>query len=66
MKKDITTKDLQSINELMTFENWITIKMLHYSKQISNEKLKNHFCKMAKTHASHHKNLLDYLCSNSD
>lgn len=66
MKKQITTKDLQSLNELMTFENWMSVKMISYSKQISNSKLKSHFKEMAKIHAMHHKNLLNYLSSNSD
>lgn len=66
MKKEITTKDLQSLNELMTFENWMAVKMIHYSKIITSNKLKSHFKEMAKIHAMHHKNLLNYLSSNSN
>lgn len=66
MKKQITTKDLQSLNELMTFENWIALKLSNFSKQISNTELKTHFSKMAKMHSMHHKNLLNYLSTNVD
>lgn len=64
MKKEITTKDLLALNELMTFENWIAVKMLDFSDQVSNDKLKSHFREMAKVHALHHKNILDYVSSN--
>jgi len=64
MKKEITTKDLQSLNELMTFENWIAVKLINFSKQISNAELKEQFSKMAEMHITHHKNLLNYLSTN--
>jgi hypothetical protein len=65
MDKKITTKDLMALNELMTFENWIACKMLNYSKLVSSSKLKKEFEMMAQTHAVHHKNLLNYLKTNS-
>ena len=66
MKNEITTKDLLALNELMTFENWIAVKMLNISDEISSDKLGNQFREMAKIHATHHKNILDYVTSNSN
>lgn len=57
----ITTKDLGSLNELMTFENWMALKLYEYSKQLSNSELKSQFSSMAKVHASQHEALLNYL-----
>ncbi|MDD4111104.1 MAG: hypothetical protein PHS54_06150 [Clostridia bacterium] len=65
MDKKITTKDLMALNELMTFENWVACKMLNYSEQVESNKLKTEFKTMAQAHATHHKNLLSYLKSNS-
>ncbi|MDD3397262.1 MAG: hypothetical protein PHR96_01815 [Clostridia bacterium] len=66
MKNEITTKDLLALNELMTFENWIAVKMLNISDEISSDRLGNQFREMAKIHAMHHKNILDYVTSNSN
>ena len=64
MSKQVTTKDLMALNELMTFENWIAVKLLNYSNQTESTNLKNEFKQMAKIHSMHHKNLLDYLSKN--
>jgi len=61
MSEQITTKDLQSLNELMTFENWLAIKMKYFSEMMECEKLKTTFVKMAGTHLEHHKALLNFL-----
>ena len=61
MSKQVTTKDLMALNELMTFENWMALKLLNYSKETTSTNLKNEFKKMAKIHAMNHKNLLNYL-----
>lgn len=66
MKNEITTKDLGALNEIMTFENWMAVKLIEHSKQVTDGKLKTQFKNMAKVHAGHHKNLLDYLQSNSN
>ncbi len=57
----ITTKDLGALNELMTFENWMAIKLIEYSKMISNDTLKDSFAQMAEVHVAHHQALLEYL-----
>ena len=61
----ITTKDLGALNELMTFENWISVKLSKYSKEINNAELKTVFSDMAQAHISHHEALLNYLKSNA-
>ncbi|NCB48531.1 MAG: hypothetical protein EOM55_02785 [Clostridia bacterium] len=64
MSEQITTKDLQSLNELMNFENWLATKLKYYSEMAECEKLKANFENMAGTHLGHHKALLDYLKNN--
>lgn len=66
MSEQITTKDLQSLNELMTFENWLAIKIKNYSEMVECEKLKTNFEQMANTHLGHHSALLDYLKNNKE
>lgn len=65
MKNVITTKDLMALNELMTFENWMAVKLTEFSKQISKGELKKKFNEMAKVHIDQHKALLEYLESNA-
>jgi len=66
MKKEITTKDLSALNELMTYENWIASKMQLYSEITTSNKLKKEYKDMANKHAILHKNLLNYLNSNAN
>jgi hypothetical protein len=66
MKKMITTKDLGAINELLTFENWMALKLIYHSDLLTNKELKKEFKEMAKSHISHHKNLLKYLKANAE
>lgn len=61
----ITTKDLGALNELMTFENWIALKLANFSKTISNEELKTLFNSMAQAHIKQHQALLNYLKTNA-
>lgn len=61
----ITTKDLMALGELMTFENWIAVKLINFSKTISNEDLKKTFDQMAEDHIKQHQALLSYLKSNA-
>lgn len=64
MKNELTTKDLMSLNELMTFENWIAIKMKLYSDTAEDKKLKTLFQEMAEKHLDNHSKLLAYLKNN--
>lgn len=61
----ITTKDLGALNELMTFENWMALKLQGYSKEISNGELKKQFSDMAGIHIEQHAELLNYLKTES-
>ena len=65
MNKEITTKDLMALNELMTFENWMSTKMKLYSELATEKSLKTMFKDMAKKHLENHTKLLDYLKSNA-
>lgn len=65
MKKEITTKDLMALNELMTFENWMSIKMQFCSENVENNSLKKLFANMACAHCQNHAKLLKYLETNS-
>lgn len=65
MKNEITTKDLMALNELMTFENWVSLKMKNYSTMINDNSLQKVFKTMAKEHYDNHAKLLNYLESNS-
>lgn len=66
MKKEITTKDLMALNELMTFENWIATKMKFCSENVIDRTLKNVFKDMAGKHLENHKKLLKYLQTASE
>lgn len=66
MKKEITTKDLMALNELMTFENWMAIKMKFCQENVVDRSLKNMFGNMAMAHLENHKKLLKYLEMNMD
>lgn len=63
MKKEITTKDLMALNELMTFENWIAVKLKACSETCASGQ-KNMFLEFADLHAENHKKLLKYLEKN--
>lgn len=65
MKKEITTKDLMALNELMTFENWLAIKLKNYSVLTSEKNICNLFKTMAQVHYDNHEKLLSYLKSNA-
>ncbi len=65
MKKEITTKDLMALNELMTFENWIATKMQFCAESVTTKSLKTMFTEMAQSHCNNHKKLLEYLQNNS-
>ena len=43
MKKEITTKDIMALNELMTFENWIAVKMNMFYENETDKTLKTMF-----------------------
>lgn len=62
----ITTKDLGALNELMTFENWMAIKVYEYSKEVSNSTLKSFLNNMTKVHKERHEALLNYLKTESE
>ena len=64
MKNEITTKDLMSLNELMTFENWMSIKMKACSECVMDKSLKTMFKTMADKHFDNHSKLLNYLETN--
>lgn len=64
MKKEITTKDLMSLNELMTFENWMAIKMKACSETCVIGQ-KDIFLEFADLHAENHQKLLKYLERNA-
>ena len=63
MKKQITTKDLMSLNEMMTFENWMAVKMKACSTCTEDKALKTMFKDMASKHLENHNKLLEYLKS---
>lgn len=63
-QQEITTKDLQALNELMTFENWIAIKMHQFSLITEEKNLKKTFDEMAQAHYTNHNALLEYLAQN--
>ncbi len=65
MKNMITTKDLGALNELMTFEHWMAVKLFHCSETISNSELKTTFKELAQVHIAHHEALLNYLEENA-
>ncbi len=66
MKKEITTKDLMALNELMTFENWMATKMKFCGENVEDKTLKNMFNDMATKHLENHKKLLKFLQSASE
>lgn len=65
MKKEITTKDLMALNELMTFENWMATKMYGYCEDSTERSLKSMFKDMALKHLESHNKLLNYLKTNA-
>ena len=65
MKKEITTKDIMALNELMTFENWIATKMFMFYENETDRSLKNMFKEMALKHYDSHAKLLNYLETNA-
>ena len=65
MQKELTTKDLMALNELMTFENWMSGKMKLFSQTASEQNLKTMFKSMATKHMENHKKLLEFLKANS-
>ena len=64
MKKEITTKDLMALNELMTFENWMATKMKFCAETVREKPLKTVFKDMANKHLENHGKLLAYLQAN--
>lgn len=65
MSEKITTKDLQGLNELMNFENWMANKLKNYSERVECENLKSLFEQMTKTHFEQHEAMLQYLAGNA-
>ena len=65
MKKEITTKDLMALNEMMTFENWMATKMKFCSQAAAEKPLKTMFADMAQKHLENHSKLLAYLKANA-
>ena len=66
MEKELTTKDLMAINELLTFENWISLKMHFCAENTTDKPLKTMFKQMAKKHLDNHERLLNYLETNTN
>ncbi len=66
MKKELTTKDLMALNEMMTFENWMATKMKFCEQAVSEKPLKTMFKEMATKHLENHTKLLNYLKSNAE
>lgn len=66
MKKMITTKDLGALNELLTFENWMALKLKYHSESLTSKELQKEFKEMAKIHVTQHRNLLKYLKANAE
>ena len=64
MKNEITTKDLMALNELMTFENWMAVKMQACSDCSQDKSMKTMFKEMASKHFENHSKLLKYLEEN--
>lgn len=64
MSEQITTKDLQSLGELMTFEAWAATKAKNYAEMVESPKLRTTFETMAQSHLARHGVLLDYLKKN--
>ncbi len=60
MKNTITTKDLQSLDEMMILENWIATKFNLHSGNAKDEKLKKQLLDFAKEHLKHHEQILSY------
>jgi len=65
MKKEITTKDIMALNELMTFENWIATKMNMFYENETDRSLKTMYKDMALKHLENHNKLLTYLKTNA-
>lgn len=65
MKKEITTKDIMALNELMTFENWIATKMNMFYENETDRSLKSMFKEMSLKHLEGHNKLLNYLKTNA-
>ena len=65
MKKEITTKDIMALNELMTFENWMATKMNMFYENATEKALKTMFKEMAIKHLESHDKLLNYLKTNA-
>ncbi len=61
MVKDLTTKDLMALNEMMTFENWMSTKMKACSDATTDKTQKTMFLDMAKKHYENHNKLLTLL-----
>ena len=65
MKKEITTKDIMALNELMTFENWMATKMNMFYENETDRSLKAMYKDMALKHLESHNKLLSYLKANA-
>ncbi len=61
MKNNITTKDLQALDEMMILENWIATKFYLHSSNAKDDKLKKTLLEMGKTHLKQHEEILSYL-----
>ncbi len=65
MEKELTTKDLMALNELMTFENWMATKMVVCAENSKEKPLITMYKTMAQKHLENHTKLLDYLTKNA-
>ncbi len=61
METELTTKDLMALNELMTFENWMSVKMKACSTCVNDKQIKTMFENMADKHYENHSKLLETL-----
>lgn len=61
MEQEFTTKDLMALNEIMTFENWMAVKMKACAGCVKDASVKKMFCEMANMHYENHNKLLCFL-----
>lgn len=66
MEKEFTTKDLMALNELLTFENWMAVKMKACAECVKAATLKTMFSEMAQKHLDNHSKLLNQLEKNGE
>lgn len=61
----LSTRDLSILEEQLSQETLIMLKLIQYSKQCQDSGLKNLCSKLAKKHKNHYDSLLNYLVSHT-